>query len=122
MILSCDANAMAQDIRIVCNSTDTSNNGCSHMMNGGAEGKLVRLPNNVRDISSYYISFALKKDWMAVWEDAFRNDFQDMGACKPVYSCLDAAKDCPSRWRCPNCPRYIRFKSRSSFKNSKLGT
>jgi hypothetical protein len=52
MILDCDPNSMAQDIRMVCNSTDTAISGCAHMMNGGAEGKLVRLPDNVSDVSS----------------------------------------------------------------------
>jgi hypothetical protein len=46
VILDCDPNEMAQDIRMVCNSTDTANNGCAHLLNGGAEGKLVRLPAN----------------------------------------------------------------------------
>jgi len=44
MILDCDPNAMAQDIRMVCNSTAIANNSCAHLLIGGAEGKLVRLP------------------------------------------------------------------------------
>ena len=51
MILDCDPNAMAQDIRMVCNSTDIANNGCAHLLIGGAEGKLVRLPPTVSDVA-----------------------------------------------------------------------
>ena len=61
MILDCDPNAMAQDIRMVCNSTDTASNGCAHMLTGGAEGKLVRLPDNVSDDTSWPI-FELRSD------------------------------------------------------------
>ncbi|KAJ3968915.1 hypothetical protein EV361DRAFT_383525 [Lentinula raphanica] len=46
-ILNCSATAMAQDIRLVCMSSDTEEAGCDHLFQaGGAEGKLVRLPEN----------------------------------------------------------------------------
>ncbi|KAJ3991125.1 hypothetical protein F5050DRAFT_1581939 [Lentinula boryana] len=46
-ILNCSATAMAQDIRLVCMSSDTEAAGCDHLFqSGGAEGKLVRLPEN----------------------------------------------------------------------------
>ncbi|KAJ4488374.1 hypothetical protein J3R30DRAFT_3279916 [Lentinula aciculospora] len=46
-ILNCSAIAMAQDIRLVCMSSDTEAAGCDHLFQaGGAEGKLVRLPEN----------------------------------------------------------------------------
>ncbi|KAJ3783033.1 hypothetical protein GGU10DRAFT_274372 [Lentinula aff. detonsa] len=46
-ILNCSATAMAQDIRLVCMSSDTEAAGCDHLFQaGGAEGKLVRLPEN----------------------------------------------------------------------------
>lgn len=48
VILGCDANAMTQDIRLVCSSDDTATSGCGHLyQNGGAVGKIVRLPENV---------------------------------------------------------------------------
>ncbi|EPQ61342.1 hypothetical protein GLOTRDRAFT_54265 [Gloeophyllum trabeum ATCC 11539] len=42
-ILSCDQNASAQDIRLVC-MNETA--GCSHVYQNGAENTLVRLPEN----------------------------------------------------------------------------
>ncbi|KAJ3886089.1 hypothetical protein GG344DRAFT_58099 [Lentinula edodes] len=46
-ILNCSATAMAQDIRLVCMSSDTEGTGCDHLFQaGGAEGKLVRLPED----------------------------------------------------------------------------
>lgn len=47
-ILNCSATALAQDIRIVCMSNDTTAAGCDNLFQGssGAEGKLVRLPEN----------------------------------------------------------------------------
>ncbi|KAJ7282823.1 hypothetical protein C8J57DRAFT_1296618 [Mycena rebaudengoi] len=45
-ILDCDPNALAQDIRLVC-TTDSADAKCSHLyQNIGAEGKIVRLPEN----------------------------------------------------------------------------
>lgn len=42
---------MAQDIRLVCASDDTASVGCDHLyQNGGATGKIVRLPENVSQI------------------------------------------------------------------------
>ena len=47
MILGCDKDALAQDIRLVCQSDD-ANAGCDHLyQNIGATGKIVRLPENV---------------------------------------------------------------------------
>ncbi|KAL0959108.1 hypothetical protein HGRIS_014405 [Hohenbuehelia grisea] len=46
VILGCDENALAQDIRIVCKSDDP-NVGCGHLdQNGGPVDKIVRLPEN----------------------------------------------------------------------------
>ncbi|RDB30165.1 hypothetical protein Hypma_012365 [Hypsizygus marmoreus] len=46
-ILGCSPNALAQDIRLVCNSDDTNGAGCDHLyQNIGAQGKIVRLPEN----------------------------------------------------------------------------
>ncbi|KAF9069976.1 hypothetical protein BDP27DRAFT_1420414 [Rhodocollybia butyracea] len=47
-ILNCSATALAQDIRIMCMSNDTTAAGCDNLFQGssGAEGKLVRLPEN----------------------------------------------------------------------------
>lgn len=43
---------MAQDIRLVCMSSDTEGAGCDHLFQaGGAEGKLVRLPEDVCSFS-----------------------------------------------------------------------
>lgn len=45
MILDCDPNAMAQNVRLVCmGGTDQSK--CDHLMDQGPAGKLVRLPDN----------------------------------------------------------------------------
>ncbi|KAJ7150475.1 hypothetical protein C8R43DRAFT_494922 [Mycena crocata] len=45
-ILGCDPNALSQDIRLVCKS-DAPDTKCSHLyQNIGAEGKIVRLPEN----------------------------------------------------------------------------
>ena len=44
-ILGCDQNAMEQDIRLVCTSSAAA---CDHLYSsGGAEGKIVRLPESV---------------------------------------------------------------------------
>jgi hypothetical protein len=99
MILDCDPNAMAQDIRMVCNSTDTTNNGCAHMLNGGAEGKLVRLPPNVSNMFSLMFDLYGRGTGMeVVREDAIRYDFPVMGACRSIDSGLDEGEDRPSRW------------------------
>ncbi|KAM6495268.1 hypothetical protein JOM56_009891 [Amanita muscaria] len=43
-ILGCDRNATAQDIRLICTSSSAP---CDHLFdNGGAEGKVIRLPEN----------------------------------------------------------------------------
>ncbi|KAG9224484.1 hypothetical protein CCMSSC00406_0007677 [Pleurotus cornucopiae] len=41
-IIGCDKEAMEQDIRLVC----TKGGECEHLLQNGAEGKLVRLPEN----------------------------------------------------------------------------
>ncbi|KAG9227286.1 hypothetical protein PTI98_010767 [Pleurotus ostreatus] len=47
VILDCDANSMAQDIRLVCNSDDAEAAGCSHLFDSaGPVHKYVRLPEN----------------------------------------------------------------------------
>ncbi|KAH8810480.1 hypothetical protein DL96DRAFT_541683 [Flagelloscypha sp. PMI_526] len=43
-ILECSPDKLAQDIRIVCKSDDSEK--CNHLFDGGAEGKVVRLPEN----------------------------------------------------------------------------
>lgn len=44
-MLDCDPNAMAQNVRMVCmGGVDQAK--CDHVMDQGAEGKLVRLPEN----------------------------------------------------------------------------
>ena len=44
-ILDCDQNAVEQDIRLVCSSSTAA---CDHLYSsGGAEGKIVRLPESV---------------------------------------------------------------------------
>lgn len=51
-ILGCDQNAMEQDIRLVCTSSATA---CDHLYSsGGAEGKIVRLPESVSHVSWAY--------------------------------------------------------------------
>ncbi|KAE9395729.1 hypothetical protein BT96DRAFT_942244 [Gymnopus androsaceus JB14] len=46
-ILNCSSTEMAQDIRLVCNSSDTQGAGCDHLFQaGGAVGKVVRLPED----------------------------------------------------------------------------
>jgi len=58
-ILGCDKNALAQDIRLVCNSDDTVAAGCSHLYQDiGATGKIVRLPENVRTKCGFMCSWA----------------------------------------------------------------
>jgi hypothetical protein len=48
MILDCDKNTMAQDIRLVCKSNNSAEAGCSHLsQNMSPEGKIVRLPDSV---------------------------------------------------------------------------
>ena len=47
-ILSCDPNGMDQDIRLVCMHDDAS---CDHLLEGGAENTIVRLPESVRSPS-----------------------------------------------------------------------
>ncbi|OBZ79357.1 hypothetical protein A0H81_00033 [Grifola frondosa] len=43
VILNCDANSTAQDIRAVCNDTSA---GCEHLYQNGAAGTIVRLPQD----------------------------------------------------------------------------
>ncbi|KAH8810481.1 hypothetical protein DL96DRAFT_1685532 [Flagelloscypha sp. PMI_526] len=43
-IMGCSPDKLAQDIRIVCKSEDSEK--CNHLLDGGAEGKVVRLPEN----------------------------------------------------------------------------
>ncbi|KAG5638044.1 hypothetical protein H0H81_002164 [Sphagnurus paluster] len=46
-ILGCSPDALAQDIRIVCNSDEDGESGCDHLYQSiGPVGKLVRLPEN----------------------------------------------------------------------------
>lgn len=45
---------LSQDIRLVCDSDGPAAAGCSHLyQNNGAVGKLVRLPENVRETSCF---------------------------------------------------------------------
>ncbi|SRR6266576_2022639 len=47
-IMDCDQNAVEQDIRLVCTSSAAA---CGHLYSsGGAEGKIVRLPESVSHI------------------------------------------------------------------------
>ncbi|KAI0319875.1 hypothetical protein OF83DRAFT_1169793 [Amylostereum chailletii] len=43
VILDCDANSRAQDIRLVCKGNETET-GCNHLLDDGMVGKIVRLP------------------------------------------------------------------------------
>ncbi|TDL21224.1 hypothetical protein BD410DRAFT_308836 [Rickenella mellea] len=45
-IVGCNPDALAQDIRIVCQSTNTADAGCDHLFQNGAENTIVRLPEN----------------------------------------------------------------------------
>ncbi|TDL21134.1 hypothetical protein BD410DRAFT_868623 [Rickenella mellea] len=45
-ILGCDPNALSQDIRLVCKSSDAPSVGCDHLYENGAENTIVRLPEN----------------------------------------------------------------------------
>ncbi|TDL13689.1 hypothetical protein BD410DRAFT_872165, partial [Rickenella mellea] len=45
-ILGCDPNAISQDIRLICKSSDASSVGCDHLYQNGAENTIVRLPEN----------------------------------------------------------------------------
>ncbi|KAF5370996.1 hypothetical protein D9615_010020 [Tricholomella constricta] len=46
-ILGCSPDALAQDIRLVCDSDDTGSSGCNHLYQSvGAVGKIVRLPES----------------------------------------------------------------------------
>ncbi|KAF8988453.1 hypothetical protein BDQ17DRAFT_1435003 [Cyathus striatus] len=46
-ILGCSADALSQDVRIVCKDDETSASECAHLFsNSGPEGKIVRLPQN----------------------------------------------------------------------------
>lgn len=56
MILGCSPDATSQDIRLVCQSTDTTTAGCDHLYQGsGAEGKIVRLPDNVSEPRTFAV-------------------------------------------------------------------
>jgi hypothetical protein len=47
MILDCDKNKMAQDIRLVCKGNNSTGAGCGHLsQNMSPEDKIVRLPNS----------------------------------------------------------------------------
>jgi hypothetical protein len=47
MILDCEKDKMAQDIRLVCKNDDGAEDGCGHLSrNMSPEGKIVRLPNS----------------------------------------------------------------------------
>ncbi|KAL4264541.1 hypothetical protein AB1N83_005050 [Pleurotus pulmonarius] len=47
VVLDCDANAVSQEIRLVCNSDDAEAAGCSHLFEGeGPVHKYVRLPES----------------------------------------------------------------------------
>lgn len=49
IILGCDNDALAQDIRLVCDSEHANSAHCSHLYRSvGAVGKIVRLPESVR--------------------------------------------------------------------------
>ncbi|KAJ8519007.1 hypothetical protein ONZ45_g3992 [Pleurotus djamor] len=52
VILECDPNALAQDIRLVCNSHDAEAAGCAHFFSGdGPVHKYVRLPESCSPIA-----------------------------------------------------------------------
>ncbi|KAL0948981.1 hypothetical protein HGRIS_009081 [Hohenbuehelia grisea] len=47
VVLDCDPNALAQDIRLVCKTNDADSAGCSHLFDhGGPVDKIVRLPES----------------------------------------------------------------------------
>jgi hypothetical protein len=45
-ILDCSPDKTQQDIRLVCTGADSTAAGCSHLFDGGANGKVVRLPES----------------------------------------------------------------------------
>lgn len=48
VIMDCDPDAIEQDIRIVCKTSNGTEAGCDHLELGGAVvGKIVRLPDSV---------------------------------------------------------------------------
>ncbi|KAJ8462087.1 hypothetical protein ONZ45_g18060 [Pleurotus djamor] len=50
IILDCDPHSMEQEIRLVCSSTNHEEAGCNHVFdNGGADHKVVRLPESCTD-------------------------------------------------------------------------
>ncbi|KAJ8520809.1 hypothetical protein ONZ45_g2444 [Pleurotus djamor] len=50
VILDCDPHSMEQEIRLVCSNTNHEEAGCNHVFdNGGADHKVVRLPESCTD-------------------------------------------------------------------------
>lgn len=49
VVLDCDANALEQDIRLVCANDETESENCAHLFaQGGPVNKVLRLPESVR--------------------------------------------------------------------------
>lgn len=46
-IINCTTSTTDQDIRLVCTGEDDESVGCDHLYQAGAEGTIVRLPEDV---------------------------------------------------------------------------
>ncbi|KAG6907149.1 hypothetical protein DXG01_010326 [Tephrocybe rancida] len=72
-ILGCSPGAIAQDIRLVCNSDDTKEAGCDHLFQStGAVNKLVRLPESCGKSAFARVSRAWMPDDQSLPEDVAR--------------------------------------------------
>lgn len=79
-IISCEKDALAQDIRLICAGGDSK---CDNLYESvGAVGKIVRLPEAVR--CHIFLIYQLKLTFDTVWCRGFRAYFSRMGTRGPV--------------------------------------
>ncbi|KAH8829973.1 hypothetical protein DL96DRAFT_1461298 [Flagelloscypha sp. PMI_526] len=97
-IIGCSPDKLAQDIRIVCKSDDSEK--CNHLFDGGAEGKIVRLPQNCGQNAFARIGRIWVSDDQSVPQDVARRLVRRAGAPAQVrgvtidtdFGAVDASK------------------------------
>jgi hypothetical protein len=102
-VLDCDPTSEAPTVRLVCNSTHPEA-VCNHLFRGGdAQGKIVRLPD---DVSYLPWRSMLVANANTVRGNALRSNPENMGTRKSVYSGINEEQHITSRWDCSDSLWY----------------
>ncbi|KAF9256761.1 hypothetical protein L218DRAFT_1022795 [Marasmius fiardii PR-910] len=100
-ILNCSPDELSQDIRLVCQGDESPGSGCAHLYQTiGAEGKIVRLPENCGKSAFAHITKAWDSEDQSIPETLARRIIR-RGGTPPIVKALhlDTNFTAADKWR-----------------------